>query len=119
MTKKVPSIKIKTLLITLFDIQGIIHYEFVQPGHEKVGCKQLELFSNNSWLVHNANTPLDMALSRGVFAQETNNFGRPLAVPVSYTHLDVYKRQLVLWITGCSGSTHTCIYYLQVTSQCF
>ena len=31
-TEKVQSIKIKMLLITFFDIQGTVHYEFVPTG---------------------------------------------------------------------------------------
>ena len=33
------------------------------------------------------------------------------AMPVSYTHLDVYKRQVRDWIDGTDGSTDYCVSY--------
>jgi transposase len=61
-----------------FDIKGIVHYEFVRTGHtvnqvyylevpkrlrEKVRRKRLELFPNNSWILHHNNAPAHTALS--------------------------------------------------------
>ena len=65
-------------MITFFDIRGIVCYTFVPPGqvynqmyylevlqrlYEKVRCKQPELFTNNSWLVHHDNAPAHIGLS--------------------------------------------------------
>jgi len=55
--------RVKTMLLTFFDVRGIVHYEFVPTGQtvnqvhylevlerllEKVGRKRPELFANNS-----------------------------------------------------------------------
>ena len=60
------------------DIRGIVHYEFVQTRQtvnqvyylevmkrlrEKVRRKRLELFANNSWILHHDNAPAHTALS--------------------------------------------------------
>ena len=67
-TKKFPAVQIKSqkMLLTFFDIRGIVHYEFVQTGQtvnqvyyleveerlrEKVRRKRPELFANNSWIL--------------------------------------------------------------------
>ncbi|KAF6272388.1 hypothetical protein mRhiFer1_009549 [Rhinolophus ferrumequinum] len=64
------------MLLTFFDIRGIIHYEFVptvqtvnqvyylevlKRPREKV--RRPELFANNSWLLHHDNAPAHSALS--------------------------------------------------------
>ncbi|KAF6288416.1 hypothetical protein mRhiFer1_009149 [Rhinolophus ferrumequinum] len=70
--------RVKTMLLTFFDIRGIIHYEFVPTGQtvnqvyylevlkrlrEKVRQNRPELFANNSWLLHHDNAPAHTALS--------------------------------------------------------
>jgi len=70
--------RVKTMLLTFFDVRGIIHYEFVPTGQtvtqvyylevlerlcEKVRRKRPELFANNSWILHHDNAPAHMALS--------------------------------------------------------
>jgi len=65
------------MLLTFFDIRGIVHYEFVLTGQtvnqvyylevlerlcEKVRRKRPELFANNSWIFHHDNVPSHMAL---------------------------------------------------------
>ena len=69
MTKKFRQSKsrVKTMLLTFFDITGIVHYEFVPNGqtvnqvyylevlerlHEKVRQKRPKRFANNSWILH-------------------------------------------------------------------
>jgi len=67
--------RVKTMLLTFFDIRGIVHYEFVQTGQtvnqvyyleveerlrEKVRRKRPELFANNSWILHHDNAPTHM-----------------------------------------------------------
>jgi len=67
----------KTMLLTSFDIRGIVHYEFVPTRQtvnqvyylevlerlrEKVRRKQLEIFANNSWISHHDNVPAHTAL---------------------------------------------------------
>ena len=66
------------MLLTFFDIRGIVHYEFVPNGQtvnqvyylevlerlrEQVRRKRPELFANNSWIKHHDNAPAHMALS--------------------------------------------------------
>jgi len=66
------------MLLTFFDIRGIVHYEFVPTGQTvnqdyysevlerlqgKVRQKQLKLFANNSWILHHDNAPAHTALS--------------------------------------------------------
>jgi len=66
------------MLLTFFDIRGIVHYEFVPTGQtvnqvyylevlgrlrEKVRRKRPELFASNSWILHHDNAPAHMALS--------------------------------------------------------
>jgi len=70
--------RVKTMLLTFFDIRGIVLYEFVPTGQtvnqvyylevlerlcEKVRRKRPELFANNSWILYHENAPADMALS--------------------------------------------------------
>ena len=65
------------MLLTFFDIRGIVHYEFVPTGQtvnqvyylevlerlrEKVRRKRPELFAN-SWILHQDNASAHMALS--------------------------------------------------------
>jgi len=69
--------RVKKMLLTFFDIRGIVHYEFVPTGqtvnqvyylavlerlHEKVRWKRSELFANNSWILHHDNAPAHTAL---------------------------------------------------------
>jgi len=80
MTKKFCRSKsrVKTILLTFFDIRGIVHYEFVPNGQtvnqvyylevlerlrEKVRRKRPELFAKNSWILHHDNSPARTALS--------------------------------------------------------
>jgi len=66
------------MLLTIFDIRGIVHYEFVPTEqtvnqvyylevlerlHEKVRRKQPEILANNSWILHHDNAPAHTALS--------------------------------------------------------
>jgi len=66
------------MLVTFFDIRGIVHYEFVPTGQtvnqvyylevlerlrEKVRQKRPECFANNSWILHHDNAPAHTALS--------------------------------------------------------
>jgi len=70
--------RVKTMLLTCFDIRGLVHYEFVPTGqtvnqvsflevlerlHEKVRRKRPELFANNSWILHHDSAPAHAALS--------------------------------------------------------
>ena len=69
--------RVKTMLLTFFDIRGIVHYEFVPTGQtvnqvyylevlerlrEKVRLKRPELFANNSRILHHDNAPAHTAL---------------------------------------------------------
>jgi len=69
---------IKTMLLTFFDVRGIVRFEFVPTGQtvnqvyylevlerlcEKVRRKWPELFANNSWILHHDNAPAHTALS--------------------------------------------------------
>jgi len=66
------------MLLTFFDIRGIVHYEFVPTGQtvnqvyylevlemlrEKVRRKRPEFFANNSWILHHDNASAHTALS--------------------------------------------------------
>ena len=70
--------RVKTMLLTCFDIRGIVHYEFVPTGQtvnqvyylevlerlrEKVRGKRPKLFANNSWILHHDNAPAHTVLS--------------------------------------------------------
>ena len=70
--------RVKTMLLTFFDIRGIVHYEFVLTGQtvnqvynlevlerlrEKVRRKRPEHFASNSWILHHDNAPAHTALS--------------------------------------------------------
>ncbi|CAI6344606.1 unnamed protein product [Macrosiphum euphorbiae] len=69
---------VKTMLITFFDIKGLIYYEFVPTGQtvnqtyykevliklrEKIRKKRPDQFQNRSWLLHHDNAPAHSALS--------------------------------------------------------
>ena len=69
---------VKTMLLTFFDIRGIVHYEFVPTGQavnqvyhlqvlerlcEKVWRKWPKLFANNSWILYHDNAPAHTAPS--------------------------------------------------------
>ena len=70
------------MLLTFFDIRGIVHYEFVPTGQtvnqvyylevlerlcETVRWTRPELFANNSWTLHHDNAPAHTALSMREF----------------------------------------------------
>jgi len=74
--------RVKIMLLTFFDIRGIVHYEFLSTGktvnqvyylevlerlHEKVRRKRPKLFANNSWILHHDNAPACTALSMREF----------------------------------------------------
>jgi hypothetical protein len=71
--------QIKTMLITIFDIKGIFHFEFIPQArtfsrayyslveilrrlHEAVRRKRPELWPND-WILHHDNVPAHKALS--------------------------------------------------------
>jgi len=66
------------MLVTFFDIRGIVHYKFVPTGQrvnpvnhlevlEKAAWKSLTettwIFANSSWILHHDNSPVNTALS--------------------------------------------------------
>jgi len=56
------------MLLTFFDIRGIVHYELVPTGQlkrlrEKVRWKRPEIFAINSWILHHDKALAHMALS--------------------------------------------------------
>ena len=70
--------RVKTMLLTFFDIRGTVHYEFVPTGQavnqvyylevlerlrEKVRQKLPEIFANKSWILQHNNAPAHTALS--------------------------------------------------------
>jgi len=74
--------RVKKMLLTFFDIRGIVHYEFVPIGQtvnqvyylevlgrlrEKVRRKRPKLFANNSWILDHDNAPAHTVLSVGSF----------------------------------------------------
>jgi len=65
------------MLICFFDIEGIVHKEFVPPGQmvnekfccddlrqlrENIWCKHPDRWCNNSWALHHDNTPAHVYL---------------------------------------------------------
>jgi len=71
-------LRVKTNLLTFFDIRGIVQYKFIPTGQrvnqvyylevmerlrEKVRRKRPEPFANNSWILHHDNAPAHTALS--------------------------------------------------------
>jgi len=84
MTKNfcLPKSRVKTMLLTFFDIRRIVYCEFVPTGQtvnqvcylevlgrlcEKVRRKRPELFANNSWILDHDNAPAHTVLSVGSF----------------------------------------------------
>jgi len=68
---------VKYMLIVFFDIQGIVHKEFVPPGQtvngkfycealkrlrEGIRCKRPDKWKNNNWFLHHDNTPAQTSL---------------------------------------------------------
>lgn len=77
--------KVKVMLITFFDIKGIIHFEFLECGttvnqhvykailqrlREKIRRKRRDLWENGSWILHHDNAPAHAALSVREFLAE-------------------------------------------------
>jgi len=73
-----PKSRAKIMLLTFFDIRGIVHYELLPTGqtvnqvyylevlgrlHEKVRWKGPKLLANNSRILHHDNAPAHTALS--------------------------------------------------------
>jgi hypothetical protein len=69
---------VKTMLICFFDVNGIVHKEFVPPGQtvnqyfyldvlkrlcDSVRRKRPEMWRSADWLLHHDNAPAHMALS--------------------------------------------------------
>ena len=87
--KKAPQVRsnIKSMLICFFDIKGIIHKEFVPPRltvnglfycevlrrlRENVRRKRLEMWTNQSWVLHHDNAPAHTSLVVQRFLASTN-----------------------------------------------
>ena len=79
--------KVKVMLITFFDVRGIVHSEFLPQGQtinqqvykeilwhllRSVREKRQELWQDKSWLLHHDNTPAHNALSLQQFLAEKN-----------------------------------------------
>ena len=79
--------KVKVMLITFFDVRGIVHSEFLPQGQminqqvykeilqlllRSVPEKRRELWQDKSWLLHHNNAPADNALSIWQFLAEKN-----------------------------------------------
>lgn len=77
--------KVKVMLITFFDIKGIVHFEFLEHGttvnqhvykailqrlREKIRRKRRDLWENGSWILHHDNAPAHTALSVREFLAE-------------------------------------------------
>jgi hypothetical protein len=76
---------VKTMLMVFFDIQGLVHCEFVPTGQtvnqhyykevllrlrEKVRRQRSQLFQSVRWLLHHDNAPVHTALSIQEFLAE-------------------------------------------------
>jgi len=87
------------MLLTFFDIRGIVHYEFVSAQHtvnqvyylevlerlrEKVRWKRPKLFANNSWILHHDKAPAHTALSVREFlaTKQTTVLEHPAYSPI-------------------------------------
>ncbi|UYV74934.1 hypothetical protein LAZ67_12001834 [Cordylochernes scorpioides] len=70
--------KNKVLLVTFFDIKGIVHYEYLEEGqtinkesylnimrrvHESIRLKRSEMWSSKNWIIHHDNAPPHTATS--------------------------------------------------------
>jgi AraC-like DNA-binding protein len=78
---------IKVMLITFFDVQGIVYHEFLEKGttvnqyvylnilrrlRESVRRKRPEKFKNNSWILHHDNAPSHTAASVTTYLASRN-----------------------------------------------
>ena len=78
---------IKSMLICFFDQKGIVHREFVLPGHtvnaafyvevlahlrENMRRKRPDQWRNNTWLLHHDNAPAHAALLTRWFLTDNN-----------------------------------------------
>ncbi|PNF23785.1 hypothetical protein B7P43_G16799 [Cryptotermes secundus] len=78
---------VKTMLICFFDVNGIVHKEFVPPGQtvnqhfyldvlrrlrESVRRKRSEMWRNGKWLLHHDNAPAHTALTVRQFLTSNN-----------------------------------------------
>ncbi|PNF23469.1 Mariner Mos1 transposase [Cryptotermes secundus] len=78
---------VKTMLICFFDVNGIVHKEFVPPGQtvnqhfyldvlrrlrERVRRKRSEMWRNGNWLLHHDNAPAHTALMVRQFLTSNN-----------------------------------------------
>ena len=78
---------ITSMLICFFDQKGIVHKEFVPPGHtvnaafyvevlkrlrENMRKKRPDLWRNNTWLLHHDNAPAHAALMTRRFLTDNN-----------------------------------------------
>jgi hypothetical protein len=89
------------MLIYFFDVNGIVHKEFVPPGQtvnqcfyldilkrhrDSVRCKRPELWRSGDWLLHHDNAPGHTALCLTVVSEEQHGPSAPptlLAQPSS------------------------------------
>jgi hypothetical protein len=76
---------VKTMLMVFFDIQGLVHCEFISAGQtvdqhyykevllrlrEKVRRQRSQLFQSGRWLLHHDNAPVHTSLSSQEFLAE-------------------------------------------------